>query len=234
MSRKGVNLYQFTLGTKPFYMKQVEYNANHEIAMLNRVQNHPNIVKLHFSNFDSRFFYIVTEACAMDLQMRCVQRLQKNFLPDEVSVLADTKQIVTALTHLHSMGILHNDIKVENILVKTDGSLVLCDFEAATYWNGDLTTERRGTYLYLPPEAIANNHLFNPMLAEMWALGTVIYAITHNSTPFPGSQPFEVYMSMKKKPVCRLSTNFQALVYGLLSSSKNRWLMPQVRKHLAN
>lgn len=228
--RKGVNLYRFTLGTRPFYMKQVEYNAKHEIEMLNKAQNHPNIVKLHFSNFDARFFYIVTEACVMDLQMRCAQRMQEKILPSEESVLADFRQIVAALSHIHQKNILHNDIKVDNILVQPNGQLALCDFESARYWNGELTTKRLGTHLYLPPEAIVNNHPYDPMLAEMWALGTVLYTIAHNKIPFAGKQPIEVYVSMSKPLPCAGSDKFKQMICGLLTT-KNRFTLQQVIMH---
>lgn len=227
-TRPGVSLQKFPT----CFIKRVEYDARVEISILHTIQGHPNIIKLIEGGVDANFYYIVTEICVMDLQMRTSDRVKENFLPTEDSVKKDFKQIVSAVKYLHSFKIIHGDIKIDNILVRADDTLALCDFEAADYYRG-LTTVRKGTILYLPPEAIANKNAYDPLSAEVWALGTVLYTIANNSLPYNGNQPYEVFSSMFKPLSGRnLSKEYNNIIIGMLAfAEKDRFNIKRIASH---
>jgi len=227
-TRQGVSLLSFPT----CFIKRVEYDARVEISILQTIQGHPNIIKLIEGRADANFYYIVTELCVMDLQMRTSDRVKENFLPTEDLVKKDFKQIVSAVNFLHKFNIIHGDIKIDNILVRSDDTLALCDFEAADYYKG-LTIVRKGTILYLPPEAIVNKNAYDPLSAEVWALGTVLYTITNNRSPYDGGQPCEVFSSMFKYLKGRiLSKDYNNLISGMLAfAERDRLNIERITSH---
>ena len=83
-------------------------------------------------------------------------------------------ELVLAIEACHARGVLHNDIKPENVLVTSDGHMVLTDFGIAELLlPGEKTFGRYGTPLYMAPELFIRNHYENT--SDLWSLGVILF-----------------------------------------------------------
>lgn len=92
------------------------------------------------------------------------------------------KQILNAVTYLHSVGISHNDLKVENLLLTRKGQLKIIDFGTSavfrTQWESDIQLSKGvcGSERYIAPEQFIESKEYDPRLGDVWALG-IIYLV---------------------------------------------------------
>ena len=93
------------------------------------------------------------------------------------------REICEAIEYIHSFGILHRDIKLENILFDDDFHPKLADFGFACVVGA---TEKRttvcGTREYFAPEIYSNKK--QDLKLDIWCLGILLYELCHNKTPF--------------------------------------------------
>jgi len=93
-----------------------------------------------------------------------------------------TANLLLALQHMHSRGIIHRDIKPSNILVSADGYLKVCDYGFAKHLpRGAMTATFVGTYEYLSPELCKKSYGHG---VDLWSLGICIYEMVFGRTPF--------------------------------------------------
>jgi serine/threonine protein kinase len=92
-------------------------------------------------------------------------------------------QIVLAVGELHNKGIMHRDLKLENIMVDEDGYLKLIDYGLAkNVSEGQLATSYCGTPEYIAPEMVdGTGHDFG---VDWWAVGVLVYEMLIGVTPF--------------------------------------------------
>lgn len=93
------------------------------------------------------------------------------------------RQIVSAVAHLHGLGIVHRDIKDENIILDSQGLLKLIDFGSAAYAKHGPFDVFVGTIDYAAPEVLSGHpYLGKPQ--DVWALGILLYTIVYKENPF--------------------------------------------------
>lgn len=116
-------------------------------------------------------------------------------------------QIVAALHYLHSLKIIHRDIKSENILLLSSNQLKICDFGfCAPFGDDQKRISQCGTQEYMCPE-ILNKQQQNDKV-DVWCVGILLYEMIHNQSPFKGKslreqqniQELEIYQVNPKTP----------------------------------
>jgi len=153
-------------------------SIRNEICCMAAVSYHLNVVKLHdvfwlgYSNKmycnSARVGLVMDYVKGSDLQIISKTMLTK------LQTWSTVSQVICALQHLHKHGIVHCDVKQENILIERQtGRAVLCDFGAAQFIDRINKLMLGGTLCFMSPERIAQEE-FGPK-EDVWALGIMTY-----------------------------------------------------------
>ncbi|PHH54052.1 Serine/threonine-protein kinase 32A [Ceratocystis fimbriata CBS 114723] len=156
-------------------------NIIRERRMLEHV-NHPFICNLRYSFQDIEYMYLVVDLMTGgDLRFHISR---KTFTEEAVRFWI--AELGCALRYVHGQGIIHRDVKPDNVLLDADGHVHLTDFNVATdVVPGRLIASRSGTLAYLGPEVYAGKGY--DVRADWWSLGVVFYECIYNKRPFEGS-----------------------------------------------
>ncbi|CCE82076.1 Piso0_002772 [Millerozyma farinosa CBS 7064] len=154
----------------------------HIMVYLNQ-EPHPNIIRIIDFYEDSKYYYLETplfgDPPAIDL-FDFIE-LKKGMTEDECRFIF--KQIVSAVYYLHKSGIVHRDIKDENIIVDENGIVKLIDFGSAGHTKSKPFDVFVGTIDYASPEVLrGENYEGKPQ--DIWALGILLYTILYQENPF--------------------------------------------------
>ncbi|CAK1544486.1 unnamed protein product [Leptosia nina] len=152
-----------------------------ELSLLMTLK-HPNIVSVIDMFENEKYFQMVMEkhGAGMDL----FEFIERRPRLDEPLVSYIFRQIGQAVEYLHSLNILHRDIKDENVIIDNKFHVKLIDFGSATFMSKDmLFSTFYGTTEYCSPEVLAGNKYAGPEL-EMWSMGITLYVLTFFVNPF--------------------------------------------------
>lgn len=165
-----------------------------EISILKCV-DHPNIIKLQDVFFGKRSVYLVTNLCRGGELFELLNSGKNQgfvFREDRASRLM--RDMLSAVHYLHTKGIVHRDLKLENFLFEAKNSsspLVLIDFGLSKHFDReDKLTHRVGSCYYTAPEVLAGNYDFR---CDTWSLGVLCYMLLSGSPPFYGKTVEDVY-----------------------------------------
>uniref|UniRef100_A0AAY4APV2 non-specific serine/threonine protein kinase n=1 Tax=Denticeps clupeoides TaxID=299321 RepID=A0AAY4APV2_9TELE len=184
--------------------------VSQEIAILTRL-DHRNIVKV-LEVFDNElFFQMVMEKHGNGMDL--FEFIEKQPHLDEPLASYIFRQLVAAVSYLRNRGILHRDIKDENIIIDQSFHIRLIDFGSATVMEqGKLFYVFCGTLEYCSPEVLEGNPYEGPEL-EMWSLGVLLYTLIFGENPFCN---VEETLEAKLKPPYPVSSELDGLLHGLL------------------
>ncbi|MBB5211003.1 serine/threonine-protein kinase [Microbulbifer hydrolyticus] len=168
-------------------------------ALLLAQLNHSNIVQLYDVVEDASGIALVMEyvdGCSLDRW----QRERTLDLPQKLQLI---KQICAGLSRAHGAGIIHRDLKAENILVDSDGTIKITDFGIAKNWREDsgLTREQHvaGSWGAMSPEQAQGKPLDNR--SDLFALGVVAYRLLCGQNPFgDNNSPYVIVDRIVKSP----------------------------------
>jgi serine/threonine protein kinase len=142
------------------------------------------LVKFHGAFLDSDTVTMVLElmdrGSLQDVLMKQKHPLP-NVLPQPV-IAAIAFQTLTGLCHLHKDRLLHRDVKPENILLHSNGSVKLSDFGMASLGENSLSTTFLGTTKFMAPERLRARPYSRP--SDVWSLGLVLLQCTTGQTPW--------------------------------------------------
>ena len=149
------------------------------IAML----SHPNIVNVFDVSHSDNIEYIVMELINGETLK---QYMRANGKPGTRQMLNFSLQIARALSHAHSKGIVHRDIKPQNILLLEDGTIKVADFGIADLQSEvpDVENEAIGSVHYISPEQARG--LPVDARSDIYSLGIVMYEMLSGQLPFDG------------------------------------------------
>jgi predicted ATPase len=164
-------------------------NAETRARLLREAQaaaqlRHPNIVPVFDAGEVEGTPYVVMEVEGPSLHERPPGSLEET--------IAIARQICAALEHAHSHGIVHRDVKPENVLVAPDGLIKLVDFGLVRTAASRLTAEGTvlGTVFYLAPEQILGEDV--DARADLYGLGVLLYELAAGRLPFIGDDALAI------------------------------------------
>jgi len=167
-----------------------------DILRLINLKEHPNIVALKDVLEDDDDVYIVMELCEGGTILDCIIQ---NGAFDEPRAAQMTKEIASAIEACHGFGIVHRDLKLENLLFQTKdqgSALKVIDFGLAQFFEcGDVLTNVVGTPEYMAPEVMERTH--GPKV-DIWSLEVVLYGLLAGFHPFNGRTFIDVYKKIMK------------------------------------
>lgn len=155
------------------------------VAML----SHPNIVSVYDVSQSDDVEYIVMELID---GITLKQYMEKRGHLDWRESLHFITQIMRGLSHAHSRGIVHRDIKPQNIMVLRDGSVRVADFGIACLENSaqTLTQEALGSVHYISPEQARGDR--TDARSDIYSAGVMLYEMLTNRLPFEGDSAVSV------------------------------------------
>ncbi|XP_076597949.1 NUAK family SNF1-like kinase 1 [Chaetodon auriga] len=145
---------------------------------------HSNIIRFH-EVFESRDkIVIVMEYASRGELYDYIQERRR--LP-ETEARGIFRQITSAVHYCHKNGVVHRDLKLENILLDQDFNVKLADFGLSNHFErGTLLQTYCGSPLYAAPEIVKGLPYQGPEV-DCWALGVLLYALVYSSMPFDGA-----------------------------------------------
>ena len=160
---------------------------------------HPHILPVHsFGRDDSGRCYLV-----MDLvEGNALSKANLNSLStrDKTRILSQTAE---ALQYIHERGLIHRDVKPDNILLGSRGEALLTDFGLTQ--QRELQAEDRnqlaGTIKYMSPEQLQGKADVLDGRSDIWSLGVVMHMLFMREAPFVGTDTLELREEIERRPV---------------------------------
>jgi serine/threonine-protein kinase len=191
----AVKLIAQHIADEPRFRSRFDY----EIKTLQRLR-HKGIVRLiGFGEEQGQLFYSMELVEGESL----LKRIRREKAMDWRATLDIAIQICAALKHAHDIGVIHRDLKPANLILTKDGSVKLVDFGIAKiFGDGEETVVGSvlGTADYMAPEQADSSGVTHR--TDLYALGSLMYAMLTGRPPFSGKKITEVIESLKRdRPV---------------------------------
>ena len=183
---------------------------------------HPNIIRIRFVARSGGYVYFAMDLCSDSL----AARLEREGPLPEVDIVRVAHDVARALQFAHAQGVIHRDLKPDNILLHSDGRAVLSDFGIARAVSGYVASTgvnmTIGTPQYLSPEQAQGRPLDARL--DFYALGVTLFKAAIGEVPFVSTDWFELARMhveaappslRKRRP--QLSKRFQRVVMKCLA-----------------
>lgn len=181
------------LGNKDFIRRFK--NESKAIAVL----SHPNIVKVYDVSFGDRIQYIVMENIDGITLKEYIEKQHEIKWREAVYF---TVQILRALEHAHEKGIVHRDIKPQNIMLLKDGTIKVTDFGIARFCKNEtrtMTEKAIGSVHYISPEQARGD--ITDEKSDIYSVGVMLYEMLTGKLPFEADNAVSVaIMQMQSEP----------------------------------
>ena len=205
-----------------------EDNIPLEVALMQQLQDVPGVIKLlDYYEMNHCYFIVMERFQCKDLfdfiseQGPLPETLAKDIF----------KQILETITTVHKRGIVHRDIKDENILIdpKTFKTKII-DFGSGDYIEDKVYTRFQGTRVYSPPEWI-NSRAYRPEGLTVWSLGVLLYDMVCGDVPFESdAQISRAHLTWF--PQLKLSEEVKSLISGCLKvDTSERLTLAEIAAH---
>ena len=173
------------------------------------ILDHPNIVKVYDVSVTDQLQYIVMEYIDGITLKEYLKQRGGALTWKEVIHFAT--QVLGALEHAHSKGIVHRDVKPQNIMLQADGSIKMMDFGIARFSRAQSQTvsdKAIGSVHYISPEQAKGDHTDGR--TDIYSVGVMMYEMLSGHLPFDGSGTVSIaimQISEKPKPLAQVAPN---------------------------
>mmetsp|Transcript_25915 Transcript_25915/g.73454 ORF Transcript_25915/g.73454 Transcript_25915/m.73454 type:complete len:384 (+) Transcript_25915:151-1302(+) len=160
-----------------------------ELKMLSNL-DYDFVCNAHYAFQDERNLYLVMDlALGGDLRFR-LNQIRKQFKEENPAVLMDEPElkfdmfcVLLALNYLHKANIIFRDLKPDNVLIRSDGYIILTDFGISKHAPSGKCTDRSGTHGYMAPECYSDSHEHS-YNSDIFAFGVMLHEMYKGNRPF--------------------------------------------------
>ncbi|KAJ5174648.1 Serine/threonine-protein kinase PKH2 [Penicillium canariense] len=190
--------------------KKVKY-VNIEKDTLNRLTDHPGIVRLYYTFQDERSLYFVLDLCQGGELLGVLKRMTTF---DEECTKFYGAQILDTIDYMHKRGVIHRDLKPENVLLDHQMHVKITDFGTAKILktrrpdesqtsiqidSTEIPEEERassfvGTAEYVSPELLTEKNACKA--SDLWAFGCIIYQLLAGRPPFKAGNEYQTFQKI--------------------------------------
>lgn len=177
--------------------KDALFLIREEIAIMKKL-NHPNLVSLIevLDDPEEDSLYMVLEMCKKGVIMKV--GLEETATPySEEQCRYWFRDLILGIEYLHNQGVVHRDIKPDNLLLTDDDVLKIVDFGVSEMFEKpeDMRTAKSaGSPAFLPPElCVARHGDVSGTAADIWSMGVSLYCLRYGHIPFNRPGVLEMY-----------------------------------------
>ncbi|KAL2272329.1 hypothetical protein FJTKL_06941 [Diaporthe vaccinii] len=210
-----------------------------EIAIMKKL-NHPNLVSLIevLDDPDEDSLYMVLEMCKKGVVMKVgLDEAAKPY--SEEACRYWFRDLILGIEYLHAQGVVHRDIKPDNLLLTEDDVLKIVDFGVSEMFEKPeqmRTAKSAGSPAFLPPElCVAKHGDVSGTAADVWSMGVSLYCLRYGHIPFNRAGVLEIYEAIKTETPTMPedeNENFRDLISRLMEKDpEQRITMPEIREH---
>lgn len=194
--------------------------------------NHPNVVQLYEVMHIGGKVFIAMEMAGHGDLLEYI-KLRGAMQEDRARILF--KQLVCGVEYLHSVNVVHRDLKCENILLDTNNNVKVSDFGFARYLGDDeLSRTFCGSAAYAAPEILQGIPYSGPAY-DVWSMGVILYIMVCGSMPYDDSNIKKMIKVQTEEKVGfsrskKLSADAKDLIWAMLEAEvKSRVTIPKIQ-----
>ncbi|KAK4123193.1 kinase-like protein [Parathielavia appendiculata] len=219
--------------------KDALYLIREEVAIMKKL-NHPNLVQLYevLDDPEEDTLYMVLEMCKKGVVMKVGIGESATPYPEE-TCRHFFRDLILGIEYLHSQGVVHRDIKPDNLLLTDDDVLKIADFGVSEMFeksNDMRTAKSAGSPAFLPPElCVARHGDVSGKAADIWSMGVSLYCLRYGRVPFERGGVLDIYKAITTEtPKLTPDENpdFVNIIGALLEKNPGRRItMEELREH---
>lgn len=202
------------------------------LVMKSLKRHNDNIVKYYDFQADDNYTFLILEYIEGKTLLEhvrdhdCLAERRARFI---------FRQIIQGIDFLHNNGIIHRDLKLENIMLTTTDKIKIIDFGFACFWDKDIKINTFcGSLHYVSPEIINATPYKGPEI-DIWSIGVVLYSMLNGFMPFDSKDdkliPIKILSGNPKYPTC-LSVTVKHLIRSMLEvNAQKRITIPNIMEH---
>ncbi|MDO4500174.1 MAG: Stk1 family PASTA domain-containing Ser/Thr kinase [Erysipelotrichaceae bacterium] len=207
------------MSSDPISLERFNREANTSTKL-----SHPNAVDIYDVGQDGNYHYIVMEYVKGHTLKQLLSRRGPFPYKEAIWIM---KQLCAALLEAHRNGIIHRDIKSQNVLIKDDGTVKLADFGIAILNNAMQLTSRGsvlGSVHYLAPELSKGGQA--TMQSDIYSLGIVLFELLSGDVPFKADQAVQVaimHVRNEIPSICKINRDIPQSIENIIikATAKN-------------